>query len=54
MEKFIIDSFHIHLGPNAFRILGTGLEPFLLGAAVLLVFGWFSTGCHKRKIFIRI
>jgi len=53
-EKFIIDSFRIHLGPNAFRILGTGLEPFLLGAAVLLVFWLVLYWMYQRKIFIRI
>ena len=35
-ERFTFSSFRIHLGPNAFRFLGPGLEPFLLGSAVLL------------------
>jgi heparan-alpha-glucosaminide N-acetyltransferase len=31
-ERFTFSSFRIHLGPNAFRVLGPGLEPLLLGA----------------------
>ena len=32
-EKFIADSFRIHLGPHAFTFFGTGVEPFVEGAA---------------------
>jgi Uncharacterized conserved protein len=30
-DRFIADSFRIHLGQNAFRIFGPALEPLLLG-----------------------
>ena len=33
-EGFIVSSFRIHLGRNAFKIFGSGLEPFVQGWAV--------------------
>jgi heparan-alpha-glucosaminide N-acetyltransferase len=53
-ESFIISSFRIHLGPDAFKILGTGLEPFLRGWAVLLTFWLVLYWMYKRKIMLRI
>jgi len=53
-ERFIIDSFRIHLGEGAFRVFGTGLEPFLRGSAVLLVFWLILYWMYRRKIFVRI
>ena len=38
MEEFLIGTFHIHLGPHFFEFLGSGLEPFLEGAAVLFCY----------------
>ena len=37
-ERFFIDSFRIHLGPNFFQMFGAGLEPLLRGMAVLLAY----------------
>jgi len=53
-ERFIIDSFRIHLGPKAFQFLGIGLEPLLRGAAVLLVMWAILYWMYRRKIFLRI
>lgn len=53
-EGFIISSFRIHLGPDAFQIFGAGLEPFLLGWAVLLAFWLILYWMYRRKIFLRI
>jgi heparan-alpha-glucosaminide N-acetyltransferase len=53
-ERFIIDSFRIHLGRAAFQFLGTGLEPLLRGTAVLLVFWAILYWMYRRKIFLRI
>jgi heparan-alpha-glucosaminide N-acetyltransferase len=53
-EHFIFSSFRIHLGPDAFRILGPGLEPFLLGAAVLLTYWIVLYWMYKRKLFLKI
>ena len=53
-ERFITDSFRIHLGQDAFKILGPGLEPFLLGSAVLLVYWLILFWMYRRKLFLRI
>jgi heparan-alpha-glucosaminide N-acetyltransferase len=44
----------IHLGPNAFRVLGPGLEPLLLGAAVLLIYWLILYWMYRRKLFLKI
>jgi predicted acyltransferase len=53
-ERFIIDSFRIHLGPTAFQFLGAGVEPLVRGTAVLLVFWGILYWTYRRKIFLRI
>ena len=53
-ERFIVDSFSINLGPHAFQIFGTGLEPFVEGTAVLLVFWLILFWMYRRKLFLRI
>jgi len=53
-ERFIVDSFRINLGPHAFALFGTGLEPFLQGAAVLLVFWLILFWMYRRKLFLKV
>src|SRR5262245_54927375 len=53
-EKFIIDSFRIHLGANFFQAFGTGLEPLLRGLAVLAVFWLILYWMYRRKLFLRV
>ncbi|MEO7653160.1 MAG: DUF5009 domain-containing protein, partial [Bryobacteraceae bacterium] len=53
-DKFIADSFRIHLGERAFQILGTGLEPLLQGGAVLAVYWLIVYWMYNRKLFLRI
>jgi heparan-alpha-glucosaminide N-acetyltransferase len=53
-EDFIISSLHINLGYRIFQILGPGLEPLLLGIAVMLVYWFFLYWMYQRKIFLRI
>jgi len=53
-ERFIIDSFRINLGPNVFQIFGSGLEPFVQGAAVLLVYWLILFWMYRRKLFLRV
>jgi heparan-alpha-glucosaminide N-acetyltransferase len=53
-ESFIVSSFRIHLGANAFRIFGAGLEPLVEGMAVLLTFWLILFWMHRRKLFLRI
>ena len=53
-EKFVVDSFLIHLGPSVFQIFGTGIEPFVRGTAVLLIFWLILYWMYRRKLFLRI
>src|SRR5947207_13730340 len=52
-ERFIIDSFRIHLGAHFFAFFGMGVEPLMRGIAVLLVFWAILYWMYKRKIFLR-
>jgi predicted acyltransferase len=52
--RFVIDSFRINLGQHAFAIFGAGLEPFLQGVAVLLVFWLILFWMYRRKLFLRV
>jgi heparan-alpha-glucosaminide N-acetyltransferase len=53
-ERFIIDSFRIHLGPGAFRLLGASVEPLLRGTGVLLVYWLMLYWMYRRKLFLRV
>ena len=53
-ERFIADSFRIHLGPHAFAFLGTGVEPFVQGVAILLVYWVMLYWMYRRKLFLKI
>jgi predicted acyltransferase len=53
-ENFIFKNLKTHLGQNAFKILGDAYEPFLHGAAVLLVFWLILFWMYRRRIFLRI
>jgi heparan-alpha-glucosaminide N-acetyltransferase len=51
---FTFRSFRTNLGPNAFKILGTGLEPLLLGLAVLSTYWLILFWMYRRKLFLKI
>jgi heparan-alpha-glucosaminide N-acetyltransferase len=53
-ERFILDSFRIHLGPHAFAFLGSGVEPLLRGFAVLTVYWLILFWMYRRNLFLRI
>jgi heparan-alpha-glucosaminide N-acetyltransferase len=53
-ERFIIDSFRIHLGPRAFQFLGTGVEPLVRGIAVLGVYWAVLYWMYRRKLFLKV
>jgi predicted acyltransferase len=53
-EEFISSSFRIHLGQHFFGFLGTGLEPFLHGVAMLLAYWAILYWMYSRKLFLRI
>jgi predicted acyltransferase len=53
-ERFILDSFRIHLGAHAFALLGTPYEPLLRGVAVFVVFWVALYWMYRRKVFLKI
>ena len=53
-ERFIVDSFRIHLGRSVFRVFGTGTEPLLQGLAVLLVYWLVLFWMYRRKLFLKV
>jgi predicted acyltransferase len=53
-ERFITDSFRIHLGPRAFQLFGTGDEPFVRGMAVLAVYWLILFWMYRRKLFLKV
>lgn len=52
--QFFTDSLRIHLGAGAFAFLGTGVEPFLRGAAILTLYWLVLYWMYRRKIFLKI
>lgn len=53
-EHFITSSFRIHLSDRPFMVLGPGLYPLLLGAAVLLTYWLILLWMYRRKLFLKI
>ena len=51
---FIRENLHINLGYKVFRVFGTGLEPLMLGIAMMLIFWLILYWMYRRKIFLRI
>lgn len=54
IDRFIIDSFHIHVGHAPFQVLGMAYEPLLTGALTLAVFYLILRWLYNRRLFIRI
>jgi len=53
-EDFIVSSFRIHLGPNFFAFLGSGLQPLMQGIAVLACYWVILFWMYRRKLFLKI
>ncbi|QEH38627.1 hypothetical protein OJF2_72330 [Aquisphaera giovannonii] len=54
IEPFIVDSFHTHLGPHVFDILGDTYAPSVKGCAVLAVLWLILLWMYQRKVLVRI
>ena len=52
--RFTFSSLRTNLGPNAFKIFGDGLEPFLLGLTVLSIYWLILFWMYRRKLFLKI
>jgi predicted acyltransferase len=53
-EDFIGRSLTVHLGRDAFKVLGDPYAPLLRGTAVLLVLWLLLFWMYRRKLFLRI
>ncbi|HUB30475.1 MAG TPA: hypothetical protein VL967_12295 [Terracidiphilus sp.] len=53
-EDFIVENLHINLGYGLFRAFGAGLEPFMLGFAVMLIYWFFLYWMYRKRLFLRI
>jgi heparan-alpha-glucosaminide N-acetyltransferase len=53
-EEFVASSLLINLSAKPFAILGQGLQPLLLGAAMLFIYWLMLLWMYRRKIFLRI
>jgi heparan-alpha-glucosaminide N-acetyltransferase len=53
-EDFIIDNLHINLGYKIFQVFGTGLEPFVIGVVVMIIYWLILYWMYRRRLFLRI
>jgi predicted acyltransferase len=53
-EDFIVENLHIHLGYQVFRVFGAGLEPLMVGIAVMLIYWLILYWMYRKKLFLRI
>ena len=53
-DRFLLDSFRIHLGPHAFAFLGSAYEPLLRGLAVLAAYWIVLFWMYRRRIFLKV
>jgi heparan-alpha-glucosaminide N-acetyltransferase len=53
-EDFLVTNLHIHLGYQVFRIFGSGLEPLMVGIAVMTIYWVILFWMYRRRIFLRI
>ena len=53
-EEFLVTNLHINLGYQIFRLFGAGLEPLMLGIAVMLIYWLILYWMYRRSLFLRI
>jgi heparan-alpha-glucosaminide N-acetyltransferase len=53
-EEFLIENLHINLGYGVFRVFGLGLEPFMLGATVMVIYWLTLYWMYRKRLFLRI
>ena len=54
-DDFVVHSFKTHLGKDFFQFpIGTGLEPFFTGVAVLVVYWLILFWMYRQKFFVKI
>jgi predicted acyltransferase len=53
-ERFLLDTFRIHLGAHFFAVLGTPYEPFLRGIVVLVAYWLALFWLYRHKVFLKV
>jgi heparan-alpha-glucosaminide N-acetyltransferase len=53
-EDFLITNLHVNFGYGIFRIFGVGLEPLMLGIAVMLLYWLTLYWMYRERLFLRI
>ncbi len=53
-EDFFVTNLHTNFGYRIFRIFGTGLEPFMLGVTVMLLYWLVLYWMYRKRLFLRI
>jgi len=53
-EDFIVNNLHINLGYRIFNVFGAGLEPLMLGTAVMLIYWLILYWMYRKSLFLRI
>ncbi len=53
-DGFILKNLKTNLGQNCFKVFSDACEPFLHGAAPMLVFWLILYWMYRRKLFLRI
>ena len=53
-EEFLIRNLHINLGYQLFQIFGPGLEPLMMGIAVMFLYWLILLWMYRKRIFLRI
>ena len=53
-EEFFISNLHTNFGHRIFQVFGLGLEPFMLGVTVMLLYWACLYWMYKKRLFLRI
>ncbi len=53
-EDFFITNLHTNFGYGIFRVFGSGLEPFMVGVTVMLLYWLCLYWMYKKRLFLRI
>ena len=54
LPDFVISSFDVHFGLQAFAFAGRALEPLMQGCAMLLVYWLILFWMYRKRLFLRI
>jgi predicted acyltransferase len=53
-DQFVLQSLQIHLGKNAFLVLGTAFETLLSGGVILFILWLILLWMERRRVFLKI